>query len=180
MRSASAPARRSAWWITTPGALVVGGLLGDRFSVWSLVLVPHIGSMHYWARGAGLIWALFQFQPTEFAKLAFILALAHFLSRPAEELRLPGNFWKGMGLMLLPFVLILKEPDLGSALVLLPTGLVMMFVAGTPRRYLLKLVGAVGVLGALFLVDIVFLRRRIWQIPDGGLPAPPADGIFRT
>ncbi len=45
--------------------------------------------------------------------------------------------------MLLPFVLILKEPDLGSALVLLPTGLVMMFVAGTPKRYLLKLVAAV-------------------------------------
>jgi cell division protein FtsW (lipid II flippase) len=34
--------------------------------------------------------------------------------------------------MMLPFVLILKEPDLGSALVLLPTGLVMMYVAGTP------------------------------------------------
>ena len=49
--------------------------------------------------------------------------------------------------MMLPFVLILKEPDLGSALVLLPTGLVMMFVAGTPRRYLLQLVGAVGLAG---------------------------------
>ncbi len=41
--------------------------------------------------------------------------------------------------MLLPFMLIMKEPDLGSALVLLPTGLAMMFVAGTPRRYLLRL-----------------------------------------
>ena len=57
--------------------------------------------------------------------------------------------------MLLPFVLILKEPDLGSALVLLPTGLVMLFVAGTPRRYLLQLVGAVGLLAALFLVDVL-------------------------
>ena len=34
-----------------------------------------------------------------------------------------------IGLLLLPFVLILKEPDLGSALVLLPAGLAMMFVA---------------------------------------------------
>jgi rod shape determining protein RodA len=88
-----------------------------------------------------LIWAIFQFQPSEFAKLAFILAAAHFLSRPADELRQPWIFWKGIGLLLLPFALILKEPDLGSALVLLPTGLVMMFVAGTPRKYLLKLVG---------------------------------------
>ena len=48
--------------------------------------------------------------------------------------------------MMLPFVLILKEPDLGSALVLLPTGLVMMLVAGTPRIYLLRLIGSVGLL----------------------------------
>ena len=41
--------------------------------------------------------------------------------------------------MLLPFVLIMKEPDLGSALVLVPAGLVMMYVAGTPQQYLLRL-----------------------------------------
>jgi rod shape determining protein RodA len=61
-------------------------------------------------------------------------------------------------------MLILKEPDLGSALVLLPTGLVMMFVAGTPKRYLLKLTGAVGLLAALFVADIMFAPPR-WQLP---------------
>jgi rod shape determining protein RodA len=66
-------------------------------------------------------------------------------------------------MMLLPFVLIFKEPDLGSALVLLPTGLAMMFVAGTPRRYLVRLVGTVGILVALLLVDIFFAPPR-WQI----------------
>ena len=74
-----------------------------------------------------------QFQPSEFAKLAFLFALANFLSRPPEELRLPGNFLKALGLALLPFGLILKEPDLGSALVFMPTALAMMFVAGVPR-----------------------------------------------
>ena len=69
-----------------------------------------------------------------------------------------------MGMMLLPFVLILKEPDLGSALVLLPTGLVMMLVAGTPRQYLLRLVGGVGVVAVLFLADVLFAPPR-WQIP---------------
>jgi len=128
-----------------------------------VVLIPHIGSMRFGAR-RWIDLGPFQFQPSEFAKLAFILALAHFLSRPAEELRLPGNFWKGIGLLLLPFALTLKEPDLGSALVLLPTGLVMMYVAGTPKRYLLKLVGAVGLLAALFLVDVVFVPPGWWQI----------------
>src|SRR6185437_3480406 len=111
-----------------------------------LVLVHGIGTVRFGARR----WfdlKVFQLQPSEFAKLAFILAQANFLSRPPDELRLPGNFWKSIGLMMLPFVLILKEPDLGSALVLIPTGLAMMFVAGTPRKYLLQLVGGVGLLG---------------------------------
>ncbi len=128
-----------------------------------IVLIPHIGSMRLGAR-RWIDLGVFQFQPSEFAKLAFILAAAHFLSRPTDELKQPANFWKGIGLMMIPFVLILKEPDLGSALVLLPTGLVMMFVAGTPKRYLLKLAGAVGLLAALFLVDAVFLPPGWWQI----------------
>ena len=127
------------------------------------VLVPKIGTMHYGAR-RWIDFHVFQFQPSEFAKLAFILAGANFLSRPTDELKQPANFWKGIGLMMLPFALILKEPDLGSALVLLPTGLAMMLVAGVPRRYLMKLVGIVGLLGTLFAADIIFLPAR-WQIP---------------
>jgi rod shape determining protein RodA len=106
---------------------------------------------------------VFQFQPSEFAKLAFILAQAHFLSRPIDELRLGSTFWKALGLMLLPFALIMKEPDLGSALVLLPAGFVMMYVAGTPHRFLVRLLAGVGVLAALFLIDVLFLSPN-WQI----------------
>jgi rod shape determining protein RodA len=65
--------------------------------------------------------------------------------------------------MVLPFLLIMKEPDLGSALVLLPTGLMMLYVAGTPRRFLLRVVGGVGIVGALFLADVIFLPAK-WQI----------------
>jgi rod shape determining protein RodA len=129
-----------------------------------IVLIPHIGSMRFGAR-RWIDFGPFQFQPSEFAKLAFILAAANFLSRPPEELREPMIFWKGIGLLMLPFALILKEPDLGSALVLLPTGLMMMFVAGTPKRYLLKLIGGVGLLAILFLADVLFVPPGWWQIP---------------
>jgi rod shape determining protein RodA len=131
-------------------------------SVLLLVAVLFIGTVRFGARR----WfdlGFLSLQPSEFVKLAFILAQAHFLSRPIEELRVLVTFWKAIGMMLLPFVLILKEPDLGSALVLLPTGLAMLFVAGTPRRYLLRLVGGVGVLGALFLVDVLFAPPN-WQV----------------
>src|ERR1051326_8099658 len=77
-----------------------------------------------------------------------------FCSRPCCYLEPPILFWKSLGLMLLPFLLIMKEPDLGSALVLLPAGLAIMFAAGTPKRYLVWLGAGVGVLAALFLVDV--------------------------
>ncbi len=125
-----------------------------------VVLVPGLGTMRYGAR-RWIDLGFFQFQPSEFAKLAFVLSLAHFLSRPPEELR--RIFWKSLGLMVLPFLLILKEPDLGSALVLVPAGLGMLYVAGTPRRYLIRLVSVLGILGALFLVDVFFAPPN-WQI----------------
>ncbi len=128
------------------------------------VLIPHIGSMRYGAR-RWIDLGFFQFQPSEFAKLAFILAMANFLSRPLDELKRVKVFWQGMGLMLLPFALIMKEPDLGSALVLLPTGLAMMIVAGVPKKYIFKLVGGVGLIAGLFLVDILFLPNGRWQVP---------------
>ena len=127
------------------------------------VLIPHIGSMRFGAR-RWIDLGFFQFQPSEFAKLAFILAGANFLSRPPDELKRAEVFWQGIGLMMLPFILILKEPDLGSALVLLPTGLVMMLVAGTPRRYLVKLLIGVGLLAVLFVADVLFAPAH-WRIP---------------
>ncbi len=126
------------------------------------VLVPFIGSMRFGAR-RWIDLGFFQLQPSEFAKLAFILALAHFLSRPPDELRLPRIFFKALGLLALPFVLIMKEPDLGSALVLVPVGLAMLYVAGAPVVFLRRLVIAVCALMALLLVDVFFAPEQ-WQI----------------
>jgi len=127
------------------------------------VLIPGIGTMRSGARR----WfdlMFFQLQPSEFAKLAFILAFGNFLSRPIDELRMRSNFFKAIGLIALPFFLILKEPDLGSALIFVPVGLVMMLVAGVPRRFLVQTVSVVGALAALFLVDVLFAPPVWWQI----------------
>jgi rod shape determining protein RodA len=128
------------------------------------VLIPFIGQTHGWGARRWIDLPFFQFQPSEFAKLAFILAGANFLSRPPDELKQPEVFWQGIGLMMLPFLLILKEPDLGSALVLLPTGLVMMLVAGTPHKFLVRLIGGVGIVGVLFVADVLFAPQH-WRIP---------------
>jgi rod shape determining protein RodA len=126
------------------------------------VLIPGIGSMRYGAR-RWIDLGVFQFQPSEFAKLSVIVALASFLSRPREELRQPRIFFKALGMIVAPFLLILKEPDLGSALTLLPVGLTMMYVAGVPARFLRRLLLGVGLLIALLLVDVLFAPPQ-WQI----------------
>ena len=167
--------RQIFWYVAGTGAVVAICVVDyHTLARWSFVaywamilcliavLIPHIGSMRFGAR-RWIDLVFFQFQPSEFAKLAFILAGANFLSRPPDELKRGEVFWQGIGLMILPFFLILKEPDLGSALVLLPTGLVMMLVAGTPRSYLLKLGGIVGLLAALFVADVLFAPAK-WQV----------------
>lgn len=103
-----------------------------------------------------------QVQPSEFAKIGFIFMMAHYLSRPLEELRQPRIFWRALGLMALPFVLILKEPDLGSALLLLPVCLGMLWAAGTPPRWILQLVGAAALIVSLILVDVLYAPPQ-WQ-----------------
>jgi rod shape determining protein RodA len=168
--------RQIVWYGLGIGAAAVVCILDYRslsrwsYIVYSLtilllvaVLIPGIGTTHGWGARRWIDLGFFQFQPSEFGKLAFIAAQANFLSRPVEELRVPMIFFKALGLMALPFLLIMKEPDLGSALVLVPTGIAMMFVAGIPRRYLVNLGVAVGLLGALFLVDVLFMPAN-WQI----------------
>jgi len=168
---------RQIIWYALGTAVAVGICLVDYHTLarWSFVaywlmilclvavLIPHVGSMRFGAR-RWIDLGFFQFQPSEFAKLAFIVAGANFFCRPPDELKQLVIFWKGIGLMMLPFLLIMKEPDLGSALVILPTGLVMMIVAGTPRKYLLRLVGIVGLITGLFVMDVLFLPQK-WQLP---------------
>jgi rod shape determining protein RodA len=168
--------RQLIWYVLGSGAAVAICLVDYRtVARWAYVLywgsilplvavlIPHIGTTHGWGAMRWIDLGFFQFQPSEFAKLAFILAQAHFLSRPIEELQAPMTFGKSLGLMALPFLLIMKEPDLGSALVLLPTGLAMLYAAGTPKRYLVRLTGGVGVLGTLFVLAVLFAPQN-WQI----------------
>ncbi len=127
-----------------------------------LVLVLFFGAYRNGAR-RWIDLGPFQFQPSEFAKIGILIALGQFLSRPIEELRLTNVVFKTLGLVLLPFGLILLEPDLGSAIVLVPTMLAMMFVAGVPVRILAKIVGVAALVSGLLVVDVVFAPEK-WRV----------------
>ena len=84
-------------------------------------------------------------QPSEFAKLSTVVALAHFLSRPGRDVSRPRCLFQVMLIAAVPFLLILKEPDLGTAAVLLPATGLMLYAAGVPLKYL-AIIGGVALM----------------------------------
>jgi rod shape determining protein RodA len=137
-------------------------LAGYWLAILLLILVMFVGKSLYGAK-RWIDLGFFSFQPSEFAKLAVIFTVASYMSAPKEELRNPGIFFRALAMIALPFALILKEPDLGSALVLFPIGLGIMFVAGVPLKFMRRLVGGIGLFMVLILVDVLFAPPR-WQI----------------
>jgi rod shape determining protein RodA len=77
------------------------------------------------------------FQPSEFAKLAYVLALAQYLMYRENFRRLRGLVVP-LAITLVPMLLVLKEPNLGTSLVFLSVFFVMLFAAGARRGDLLK------------------------------------------
>jgi len=77
-----------------------------------------------------------RFQPSELMKLAYILALAKYLMFRKNYRRLSGLIAPFL-LTLLPVVLILKEPDLGTSLLFFPVFFAMLFAAGAKGKHLL-------------------------------------------
>lgn len=94
------------------------------------------------------------FQPSEFAKIAVILALARYLREGIFYERTPGEEWKrifiSILLVLVPLLLILKEPDLGTAITLLPVLFVMLYIAGVNIKYLFLTLGVGLISSPLF------------------------------
>jgi len=88
---------------------------------------------------------LLSFQPSEIAKLAVILVLAaYFKENKFEGHR--SRLWIPIGLVALPFALILKEPDLGTGLLLIPVLAAMLYIWGFRFRWMLGLLGVFAVI----------------------------------
>ncbi|MDK2857828.1 MAG: rod shape determining protein RodA [Verrucomicrobiota bacterium] len=119
-----------------------------------LLLVLFIGTSvygaHRWFSIGGIM-----VQPSEFGKLAVIFTLAGWLGDPSTDVEELPVFFKAFVLTGIPFLLVVLEPDLGTAIVLIPVLFILLFCAGCSLRPLLTFVG-IGV--AALLVLIVWLR----------------------
>ena len=107
-----------------------------------LVAVLFLGSRIY----GGRRWLWF-FQPSELAKLATILFLAQVFGRFGDRLCGFRGFLTAMALLVPPILLILAEPDLGTALVLVPTAVAMLLAARIWAKGMLVMI-LVGTLAA--------------------------------
>ena len=100
-------------------------------------------------------------QPSEFAKVTTVLALAAFLARTGISLSNPKHLMLAIGIVVLPMVLILAEPDLGTSVVFFLTLLPVLYWAGASNFVLAAIFAPlIAAAGALF-GTVVFLVSLI-------------------
>ncbi len=115
-------------------------------------LVPEKRGAHRWIQ-----LPFYSIQPSELMKVAYVIGLAAYL-------RYRQNYRTFLGLMiplaasLVPLVLILLEPDLGTALLIMPVLFVMLFAAGARTKHLVGL-AAVGVC----MVPVLWMQLHPYQ-----------------
>ena len=132
----------------------------------ALVFVPHLGI----AAGGAKRWVSilgYSFQPVEFLKIAFIIYLASFFSLVKNKIQdfkfsiIP--FFVMIGLIAL---VLLKQPDTKSLILMFTTGLAMLFAFGGKLKYILGFF-VLGVIGFIILVSIKpYVLQRVKTFID--------------
>jgi cell division protein FtsW (lipid II flippase) len=169
-------------------AVVVGSANYRSLGRWSYLLfllaigllvavyfLPPINGARRWIRLGPL-----GLQPSEFAKLAFVAALARYLMYRQSYRRTLGLLLP-LAISLLPMLLILKEPDLGTSLIFVPVWFAMLWVAGA--RWI-DLLGCV--MAGLLLLPVLWQhmsyqqRSRVTALLEQTEPGrTPADDTFQ-
>ena len=103
----------------------------------------------------------FTFQPSEFAKIFVILVFALVVSkmqqRGREEISKPFKLLMALAIVAVPVLLIIKQPDYGTALAFLVATVCILFVAGIKKRY---------IIGSILLVAIALPLLYFFILPD--------------
>jgi rod shape determining protein RodA len=82
----------------------------------------------------------FNFQPSEIAKVVFVIALARYLSYSKRPMNSTYKIAVALLLCAIPTILVLRQPDLGTSVAFFVSLMAMLFWAGLPARYLVLLI----------------------------------------
>ena len=129
--------------VFTPLGSSVRGAEGGRFNRWIAV--------------GGI-----QFQPVEFAKIALIIHMAHFLARNPEKIKsLFNGVMPNVLIIGLMFGLVAMQPDFGSAVLLAATAGCLLFIGGIKRSHTILLIGIGIALLAGFIISDPYRMTRV-------------------
>ena len=143
------------------------------FAVLSLLAVVIFGEVRMGAQRWIDIPGFGSVQPSEFMKIGMPMMIAWFLSRKA----LPPSFSQvilSLVLIVIPFLLIAEQPDLGTSLLVLASGIFVLFLSGLSWRLIAAAAGAVAVIIPIaweFLLHD-YQRQRVLTLLD-----PEADAL---
>ncbi|MBL7714917.1 MAG: putative lipid II flippase FtsW [Bdellovibrionales bacterium] len=148
-------------------------VLGVAILLLACVLIPGIGARvggaQRWIRLGPI-----GFQPGELAKFAMIFFVIRQLETKKDRLDRFGPGILAPLLVPLPgLALLLLQPDFGSTALIVTISMVLMFLAGVPKRYLFTMVAFAGMAGAALLLGSDYRRARLmtfldpWSDPGG-------------
>jgi rod shape determining protein RodA len=121
--------------------------------LFGLFFTGPIQNVQRWYRIPGLN---FFFQPSEYAKLIVVISLSKYLESHQEIIRQGKGLFKASLIVFIPFIMILKQPDLGTALILYPIALGLFYLADA-KKSVVKWMSILAIGGFVF-VAMMFLQ----------------------
>jgi rod shape determining protein RodA len=121
--------------------------------------IPHIGKKTFGAYSWIKIGPV-GFEPAEFAKLTYILGLAWFLRVRENQIQNISTVLIAIAIAAIPFVLVLKQPALGTASIFFPVCFAMLFAAGARVHYIVLPLAATAC-----LVVAAYYWIHVWDRP---------------
>jgi cell division protein FtsW len=141
---------RSSW--------LLGGMLGiSALMLIAVLFQPRINNTHRWLNLGPL-----SLQPSELAKIPLVIFLAHWLDSRRERMEdIVGTLLPAAAILGGFTVLVMIEPDFGTAVIYLVVGVVLLFAAGLPFRYFAGGALAVVPVLAFWVTRADYRLRRI-------------------
>src|SRR3954453_18874775 len=145
---------------------LTGPLLGLSFALTVAVMLPGIGVTVNGAtrcEPAGPV----QFQPSEMLKVALVVYTANLLATRPKQIQTLGGLCKPLLLVVgAACLILLKQPDMGTALVVLFATFCLMIAGGARRRDLGIILGALAFLVLIFAIVEPYRRARLMSFVD--------------
>ncbi len=155
-------------WLPMPifDILILPAFIANILALIMVLFTPAVSGAHRWFSIGGI-----HFQPSESAKLLSILVIARNISRDGySDYR---KMFNGFAIMLIPIILIMIQPDIGTILVFFVSLIAMLVAADVPLFYILLILSpAISVVASIhwlgivlwlvFLIGILILSRLSW------------------